>query len=293
LRCLSSLCTLLGYTRQAYYSHQYSYLQESLESELILAEVLQHRKHQLRLGTRKLMLLLEDFMKQHKIKMGRDALFDLLRAHNLLVRKRKRTVQTTFSRHGYKKYSNLIKQYEPLAANLLWVSDITYICLEEGFAYLSLITDAYSRKIVGFYLSETLENIGCIHALKMAIDGCPDCSSLIHHSDRGVQYCSLAYIDLLTDNQIKISMTEQGDPLENAIAERLNGILKEELLQQKYPDFKTAKTNVAKAVVVYNTLRPHSSCNMLTPHEAHIETGTLKKHWKNYYKKKEVAMVRS
>ena len=146
---------------------------------------------------------------------------------------------------------------------------------------------------MGFYLSETLENIGCIQALKMAIDGCTDCSSLTHHSDRGVQYCSLAYVDLLTNNHIKISMTEQGDPLENAIAERLNGILKEELLQQKYPDFKTARTDIAKAVVVYNTLRPHSSCNMLTPHQAHIQTGVLKKHWKNYYKRKEVTMVTS
>jgi putative transposase len=290
---LSSLCTLLGYTRQAYYSHQYTYLQESLESELILIEVQKHRKYQPRLGTRKLILLLEDFMKEHKIKMGRDALFDLLRAHHLLIRKRRRTVQTTFSRHWYKKYPNLIKQFEPLAANLLWVSDITYICLEEGFAYLSLITDAYSRKIVGFYLSETLENTGCIHALKIAISGCTDCSSLIHHSDRGVQYCSLAYVDLLNDNNIKISMTENGDPLENAIAERLNGILKEELLQQKYPDFKTAKTDVAKAIVIYNTLRPHSSCNMLTPHIAHIQTGVLKKHWKNYYSKKEVIMATS
>lgn len=239
------------------------------------------------------MLMLEDFMKEHKIKMGRDALFDLLREHNLLIRKRRRTVQTTFSRHWYKKYPNLIKQFEPLAANLLWVSDITYICLENGFAYLSLITDAYSRKIVGFYLSETLENTGCIYALKMAISACTDCSSLIHHSDRGVQYCSIAYVDLLTDNHIKLSMTEQGDPLENAIAERLNGILKEELLQQKYPDFKTAKIDVAKAITIYNTLRPHSSCNMLTPHRAHTQTGTLKRHWKNYYKIREVTMATS
>jgi putative transposase len=256
----------------------------------MLAEVQKHRKHQPRLGTRKLMLLLEDFMKEHKIKMGRDALFDLLREHHLLIRKRKRCVQTTFSRHWYKKYPNLIKQYEPLAANLLWVSDITYICLEDGFAYLSLITDAYSRKIVGFYLSESLDTVGCINALKVAISGCAHCSSLIHHSDRGVQYCSLAYVDLLNHNNIKISMTENGDPLENAIAERVNGILKEELLQHKYSDIKTARIAVAKAIVIYNTLRPHSSCNMLTPHIAHMQSGKLKKYWKNYYKK-EVTMA--
>jgi transposase InsO family protein len=288
---LSTLCTLLGYSRQAYYSHQYSYLQQCYEAELIIQQIQKHRRLQPRLGTRKLMVLLTDFIKLHKIKMGRDALFDLLREHDLLIRKRKRAVQTTFSKHGYQKYPNLIKQYEPLAANLLWVSDITYICLEESFAYLSLITDAYSRKIVGFYLAETLEAVECINALRMAIAGCCNCSRLVHHSDRGMQYCSIAYVDLLKSHHIRISMTEKGDPLENAIAERVNGILKEELLQQKYADFETAKKHVAKSIVIYNTLRPHSSCNMLTPQIAHMQTGKLKKHWKNYYKEKEVTMA--
>jgi transposase InsO family protein len=218
-------------------------------------------------------------------------LFELLREHQLLVRRRKRTVQTTFSRHWYQKYPNLIRQYEPLAPNLLWASDITYLILEAGFVYLSLITDTYSRKIVGFYLSETLGTIGCINALQMAIAGCSDCSQLIHHSDRGVQYCSLKYVDLLNGYHIKISMTENGDPLENAIAERVNGILKEELLKQKYTDFKAAQQDVAKAIVIYNELRPHSSCDMLTPQRAHLQTGILKKHWKNYYTKKEVSMA--
>jgi putative transposase len=236
-------------------------------------------------------VLLEGFIKEHNIKLGRDALFDLLREHKLLVRRRKRTVQTTFSKHWYHKYPNLIKQYEPSAPNLLWVSDITYIILDECFAYLSLITDAYSRKITGFYLAETMEAIGCITALKMAIGGCAGCSQLVHHSDRGIQYCSLNYVDLLKVHHIKISMTENGDPLENAIAERVNGILKEELLQQKYPDFKTAQLGVAKSVIIYNSLRPHSSCNMLTPQMAHLQTGVLKKHWKNYYTKKEVSMA--
>jgi putative transposase len=253
--------------------------------------VQKHRKLQPRLGTRKLMVLLWHFINEHKIKMGRDALFDLLREHHLLIRKRKTTVQTTFSKHWYQKYPNLVKQYEPFAANLLWVSDITYICLEDGFAYLSLITDAYSRKIVGFYLAKTLETIGCIHALQMALDGCSDGSSLIHHSDRGIQYCSGAYVDLLKEHRIKISMTANADPLENAIAERVNGILKDELLKQKYSDFKTARCDVAKAIVIYNTLRPHSSCNMLTPQMAHLHTDELKKHWKNYYRKKEVIMA--
>jgi putative transposase len=274
---LSSLCTLLGYTRQAFYGHQQSHLQQACEAELIIQQVQKHRLLQPRLGTRKLVVLLQNFMKDHNIKSGRDALFDLLRDHHLLIKRRKRKVQTTFSKHWYQKYPNLIKQYEPLSPNLLWVSDITYITLEEDFAYLSLITDAYSRKIVGFYLAETLEAIGCTNALQMAIGGCSDYSRLIHHSDRGVQYCSLNYVDLLKCNHIKISMTENGDPLENAIAERVNGILKEELLEQKFADFKTAQQQVAKAIVIYNALRPHSSCNMLTPQMAHLQTGPLKK----------------
>jgi putative transposase len=237
------------------------------------------------------MVLLHVFMKEHHIKLGRDGLFELLRGHGLLVRGRKRTAQTTFSRHRHQKYPNLIKQYEPLAPNLLWVSDITYIMLKDGFAYLSLVTDAYSRRIMGFCLSETLGAIGCIDALGMAIAGCPDCGKLIHHSDRGVQYCSQAYVDLLKSNGIAISMTENGDPLENAIAERVNGILKEELLERKYPDFRTAQQGVAKAIVIYNSLRPHASCDMLTPQIAHRQTGKLKKHWKNYYKRKGVEMA--
>lgn len=283
---------MLGYTRQAFYGQQKYQQQQNYEADLIIQQVQKHRLLQPYLGTRKLVLLLQHFVKEHNIKLGRDALFDLLREHQLLIRKRKRTVQTTFSRHRFYKYPNLIKQYQPLAPNLLWVSDITYIVLYKSFAYLSLITDAYSRKITGFYLAETLEAIGCINALKMAVAGCADCSRLIHHSDRGIQYCSLNYVDLLQENHIKISMTENGDPLENAIAERVNGILKEELLQEQYPDFRTAQLSVAKAITIYNSLRPHSSCDMLTPQTAHLQTGVLKKHWKNYYKKKEVTMAR-
>jgi len=266
-------------------------LQYNYEAELIIQEVQKHRFLQPRLGTRKLVVLLQGFVKAHRIKLGRDGLFDLLREHNLLVRRRKRTVRTTFSSHWFHKYPNLIKHYEPLAPNRLWVSDITYITLVDGFAYLSLITDAYSRKIIGFYLSKTLEAAGSIIALKMAIASSPGTRSLIHHSDRGVQYCCYDYVKLLQDHGIQISMTENGDPLENAVAERVNGILKEELLEQKYPDLATACKEVEKAVTVYNTLRPHSSCDMLTPAAAHLQTGMLKKHWKNYYQKKEVQMA--
>lgn len=282
---------MLGYTRQAFYGYQKHLQHEVFQSELVVQEVLRHRQLQPRTGTRKLLIMLQGFVKLHQINIGRDGLFSLLREHDLLIRKRKRKAVTTFSKHWLKKYPNLIKGFVPLAPNLLLVSDITYIVVAEGFAYLSLVTDAYSHKIGGFYLSRTLEAKGSVIALKMSIKHCPDTSKWIHHSDRGVQYCCADYVNVLEKKAIKISMTENGDPLENAIAERVNGILKEELLQVKYDSFEDAQKSVARSIAIYNSVRLHSSCNMLTPAEAHKKEGELKKHWKNYYKKKEVVMV--
>jgi transposase InsO family protein len=208
----------------------------------------------------------------------------MLRNQGLLVRKRKRSrPQTTFSNHWLRKYQNLIIGFIPNAPNQLWVSDITYIHLEEGFAYLSLITDAYSHKIIGFYLCEDLSAKGCVLALRMALKNNPSYDNLIHHSDRGLQYCSHDYVELLEGNRIKISMTQNGDPLENAMAERVNGILKDELLEICYPTFAQAQVAIASAISTYNFQRPHSSVDMLTPVIAHTKTGVLKKHWKNYY----------
>ncbi|MFP5040801.1 IS3 family transposase [Parasediminibacterium sp. JCM 36343] len=287
---MSQLCSLLGYSRQAFYGYVQHHSTAMLEEELVVQQVLLHRSLQPRIGTRKLMVLLQDFMGKHHISLGRDALFGLLRENGLLVRRRKTRVQTTFSKHRFKRYRNLIRDYVPLAANCLWVSDITYLEVAGAFAYLSLITDAYSKKIVGYHLSKSLQADGTVKALQMALGHCKDTGGLIHHSDRGIQYCCNEYIALLTKHSIKVSMTEKGDPLENAVAERVNGILKQELLQQPYPCLVSAEKGVAKAVLVYNALRPHSSCDMLTPQLAHEETGALKKHWKNYYKKKEVTM---
>ena len=168
--------------------------------------------------------------------------FSLLLDRGLLITKRKRRgCVTTFSRHRFIKYPNLIRDFIAIAPNQLWVSDITYIHLKDGFAYLSLITDAYSRKIVGFYLCRDLSAQGSLKALKMALTNNPDRIGLIHHSDRGVQYCCNEYVKMLSaKNKIKISMTENGDPLENAIAERVNGILKQEWLEVEiFPDFDT------------------------------------------------------
>ncbi len=236
------------------------------------------------------------FLLQHDFQIGRDAMFDLLSERGLLVRKRRRSgCVTTFSRHRFKKYPNIIRDFIPIAPNQLWVSDITYIHLQDGFAYLSLITDTYSRKIVGFYLSKDLSARGPLNALKMAIKTNDINTGLIHHSDRGVQYCCDAYVKLLTDEKIKISMTENGDPLENAIAERVNGILKQELLEEVFSDFSTASKHAAIACSTYNHIRPHGSIDDLKPAEAHQMTGPINKRWKNYYqinkKRKEQEMM--
>ncbi len=285
---MSSLCSLLGYTRQAFYGYQRHHLLKQYEDEIIIQQVLKHRLLQPAVGARKLLVMMKDFAKEHQFDLGRDNFLNLLREHSLLIRKRKRKVQTTFSKHMFWKHKNLIREFVPLAANQLWVSDITYICTANCFSYLSLITDAYSRKIIGFCLSPTLQAIGSIKALEMALSDGSNITNLIHHSDRGVQYCCGEYVKILAEKMVRVSMAENGDPLENAIAERINGILKEELLKERYVDFKEAEISVAASILIYNSLRPHSSCDMLTPDIAHQREGPLKKHWKSYYKKKEV-----
>jgi putative transposase len=278
---------LLGYSRQSYYQYTKYLQKEAYEADLIISEVLRHRVLQAKLGTRKLLGLMLVFLEEHQFSIGRDSLFNLLREHDLLIRRRKRKGSvTTWSKHHYRKYPNISKGFIPQAPNLLWVSDITYIHIGSGFGYLSLITDVYSHKIVGFYLCKTLETKGSLQALQMALLATNDVSQLIHHSDRGVQYCCDDYVKLLKDNEIKISMTEKGDPLENPVAERANGILKSELLEKSYTNFSTAQLAVAKAISIYNFLRPHNSINDLKPIEAHEMSGFIPKKWKNYYKKK-------
>ena len=287
-------CSLLGYSRQAYYQYQKQQEQEAFQEEIIVQEVLKHRKLQKRIGGRKLFGMMQVFFNQHGIGMGRDAFFSLLGNYSLLVRIRKRKAITTNSNHPYRKYPNLIKEFIPIAPNQLWVCDITYIVIGDGFGYLSLVTDAFSRKIVGFCLHKSLSAQGTIMALKQALKNNPNTKGLIHHSDRGVQYCCYEYVEILQKNNIKISMTENGDPLENAIAERVNGILKTELLEELFGSFKQAQEAIAIAISTYNHLRPHNSIGNITPFEAHSlnRPVTPKRLWKNYYqtKPKEVAV---
>jgi len=289
-RCLAQLCSLLGYSRQAYYQGKREIEKYVLGSDLVIQEVMRIRQSQKRVGARKLFKMMQAFLGRHGIEMGRDRLFDLLRANGLLIRKRKRNKPlTTWSRHWFRKYPNLIAGFIPMGPNLLWVSDITYITIDEDFAYLSLITDAYSRKIVGFYLSATLSASGCVYALKSALKSNPAHDGLIHHSDRGSQYCCTDYVGVLEKENVAISMTQSGDPLENAVAERVNGILKEELLESNYPTFEEAQKKVATAIITYNYQRLHLSIDMLTPAQAHHLQGEIKKHWKNYYHQRKEA----
>lgn len=280
---IETLCALFGKTRAAYYDWLKRTNESTLLEGLVLELVRNIREDMPRAGTRQLQRTMElDYGTQ----IGRDYLFELLRKNNLLIRQRKRKIVTTDSRHWQRKYPNLILELQPMRANHIWVSDITYIRLQNNFAYLSLITDAYSRKIVGYCLHKDLSKEGCLTALNMAIKQCTTLHlPLIHHSDRGAQYCCQKYVQILKNNNIEISMTNNGDPYENAIAERVNGTIKNEFNLYYSPySFEETTKRVDKSITVYNNKRRHSSCDYLTPQQAHLKEGPLKKHWKNYFK---------
>lgn len=258
----------------------------------MLKKVIDIRENHKRLGGKKLFFKLTSFMDEHQIKMGRDAFFDFLRSNNLLLKQRKRYHVTTNSKHWMKKHPNLIKDLEPLGPNHIWVSDITYWKVKSKHFYISFVTDAYSRKIVGYHAADNMEAVESITALKMALKGLSKgVTGLIHHSDRGSQYCSGQYVKTLIKRNISISMTENGNPLENAIAERVNGIIKGEYLFDY--DIKTIEQaqKVLKSVVkLYNEDRPHSSIGNATPMDVHSSNTDLdiRRLWKNYYQKKEL-----
>jgi putative transposase len=280
---IGSLCRLFGKTRHAYYDHGWRIQDAGLKDEIVLQHVHQIRKKLPRVGTLKLHEMLSGPLQRHQIKIGRDYLFDLMRQHNLHIRRRKRMVITTDSRHWMHKYNNLVKELVVHRPEQLWVSDITYIRLTTSWGYLSLITDAYSRKIMGFCFRKDLSSQGCMDALKMALSARKyPYDKLIHHSDRGSQYCSKGYVDLLVTNNIAISMTENGDPYENALAERVNGIIKSEFnLYHSSLGLEQTGKKISESIQAYNTIRPHLSCDFLTPEVAHLHTGVLKKQWKS------------
>ena len=283
----------MGHSSQAYHKHNKKALINQVNEKFILEQIDAIRKHQPRCGGRKLFIMLQPFFKEHNISMGRDKFFDVLKRNKLLVRRTKRSVHTTDSKHHFYRYPNLVKGFTPLKAHELWVADITYIPLKERFAYLFLITDAYSRKIVGFHVSDDMKVNSAVVALKKALGQKPPETIVIHHSDRGIQYCSTAYVNLLQQQHAMISMTNNGDPLENAIAERINGILKTELISSYYNDIDAASVHISRCITIYNYRRRHSSLNWQIPADVHMQKGPQIRRWKNYYqppKNKEVNM---
>jgi putative transposase len=254
-----------------------------MRNMVILELVNQIRTGMNKIGSIKLHAMTRDPLDLHGIHIGRDSFCALLREHGMLIKPSRRYVRTTNSNHHYRKWPDLTAHLQPEAADQLWVSDITYLRTSNGFVYLSLITDAYSRKIVGYHLSQHLKAQSCIITLEKAIGSRKLTSGvLVHHSDRGIQYCCDLYVARLQQNNISISMTQTGSPYENAIAERVNGILKNELgLDKTFACYNEAVAPTHKAIDTYNRLRPHMSCNYLTPQQAHLEQGTFKKIWKS------------
>jgi putative transposase len=269
---------LFGISRQAFYQKQKREVQRLAELQQVKRLVVTQRRSMPRIGTRKLHYLIGDELQNCGIKIGRDALFHFLRSENMLVKRRKSYTKTTWSKHWLHKYPNLLKQGKPARPEQVWVSDITYIPTKNGNSYLSLITDAYSRKIVGYHLSEDLRTQSVAKALVMAIKNRKTVLPLIHHSDRGLQYCSAEYQHLLKEGRITPSMTDGYDCYQNALAERINGILKEEFLLTTYDPGQLAKV-IEESIHLYNTKRPHLSLKYKTPtfiHEKSLAESTTK-----------------
>lgn len=263
---LTDACLEYNLTRDAYYKFEKRFVKREADKQKVISLVKNRRDTLPREGCRKLHTALEQAFIDNGLKIGRDKLFDILRDENMLVMRKKASFKTTNSYHHFHKYNNLIKDVEVQRINRVWVSDITYIRTVNGFCYLALITDVYSRKIIGFDVSDTLELVGSLRALKQALRRSKNIEGLIHHSDRGVQYCSHQYVNELKKNGIKISMTEEKHCYENAIAERVNGILKDEFfLDQTFFDVSHAKRATKNAIKLYNEVRLHLSLNFKTP----------------------------
>ena len=268
---LSSLCKVFDVSRQAFYRRQKQRIEVLLQEELVMQLVLEKRTDLPKVGGKKLYHMLKEDLQAFKKSIGRDKFFDFLRKNDLLIKRRRSHARTTNSRHRFKKYMNLIKDLILSRSNQVWVCDITYLKTAQGFVYLALITDLYSRKIIGYDLSRSLTAAGSLRALRMALSQAKKgTKGIVHHSDRGVQYCCHAYVNLLKKHEIEISMTEENHIAENATAERVNGILKGEFdLDQVYPSFARARLAVVQSIRKYNEIRPHNSLNLRTPEEAH------------------------
>lgn len=231
------------------------------------------RKQLPRIGTRKLYYLIKEDLRNQGLKVGRDKLFSLMRLYGLQINPRRRYTQTTMSKHWLRKWPNIIKDKDIVNQDQVWVSDITYIKTQEGNCYLNMITDAFSRRIMGYAIEENMETESMIVALRMAINQRQNpLMPTIHHSDRGLQYCSKEYVNAAVKNNIRLSMTENGDPYENALAERMNRTIKEEFgMDRKMKSKEQVKKLVEESIFLYNNKRPHLALNMKTPDQVYYE----------------------
>jgi transposase InsO family protein len=266
LASVQQVCSCLRLNRDAYYKSKVRIAKRKTEEDKVISLVKKEREMQPRVGTIKLHEHLTSDFRKVEVKVGRDRLFDVLRSNDMLVRRKKASFKTTNSYHHFHKYNNLIKDLKITAPNQVWVSDITYIRTVKGFCYLALITDLYSRKIVGYDVSDSLELAGCLRALQKALANSKPAAGLVHHSDRGIQYCSKQYVTKLKKRKIRISMTEENHCYENAVAERVNGILKDEFyLDQCFVSTSHAKKATKCAIEIYNNKRLHLSLGLKTP----------------------------
>jgi transposase InsO family protein len=257
------MCKVIKISRQSYYKAQIKASQRKQKEEEIVRHVITQRYQMPMLGGRKLLYLLKE---ETGINIGRDRFFNILREKGLEIKKKIKYVYTTDSNHPYKKYDNIIKGRQIQRADEVYVSDITYLRTEEGYSYLSLVTDLYSRKILGYELSRSLDTGSNIRALDRAIKDKEELTGIIHHSDRGTQYCSHEYTEKLQSKGMEISMSAKGNPYENAVAERINGILKQEfILGQKFKTRAELEIAVKEAIKNYNEKRPHLSLGYKTP----------------------------
>lgn len=267
---MSKLCSYYGVSRNGYYKGVKEEFKVELSKSVIVDIIQEERRYQPRIGGKKLYHIYKEIIHTINPSCGRDKFLNLMREYDLLVESKRNYMRTTNSYHRFHKYNNLIKGMTIAAPNQVWVSDITYLRVGSGFSYLSLITDKYSRKILGWHLSESLSIEGNLKALKIALQSCKQTEGIIHHSDRGIQYCSTPYTDMLKKHKILISMTEENHCYENGLAERVNGILKNEyLLNSRFNNFKQAQQACFQAIDMYNTRRPHWALNLKTPQQVH------------------------
>jgi putative transposase len=263
----------MGISRQAYYKRVGCERRRQEQHATVVAMVTDERRNQPRIGTRKLHHMLHEPLQGKGIKIGRDAMFEVLRKASMLVRPLRAYHKTTNSRHFYRRHPNLLKdgpaKVVPTGCEQVWVADLTYLRTRQQMVYVSLVTDAYSRKIVGWHVHDGMATEQVSHALRMALRGRQTSQPLVHHSDRGIQYCSFEYQAIHARHGIICSMTDGYDCYQNALAERINGILKMEYLLHTPADLKQAKRMVSESVRLYNAERPHLSLEYETPEATH------------------------